>query len=142
MRESGKEIERCPRLRGGHLGAVSLHEAAPFALVPRSLRKLDCFGTGGERRQPDIVEVLRRIIALPHAARWPPHRTDAKALVRESIGAESNNSNGHCGDQAGYLSVTRDVGGFARVLNFGHISPGIRPASVEIGATIVLRQLP
>src|SRR5207247_8990207 len=110
-------------------------EAAPFAVVPPSRRKLDCFGTGGERRQPDIVEVLRRIIALPHAARRPPHRADAKALVRESIGAESNNSNGHCGDQAGYLSVTRDVGGFARDLNFGPISPGIRPASVRFGET-------
>src|SRR5712692_8604980 len=97
MREGGKEIERRPVLRGGHLGTVFPHEAAPFALVLCSLRKFDCSGVGGERRQPDIVEVLRRVFALFHAARRPPHRTDAKALIRESIRAETDNSNGHCG---------------------------------------------
>src|SRR6266853_1847949 len=97
MGESGKEIERRPVLRGGHLGTVFLHEAVPFALALRALRELDCSGAGGERRQPDIVEVLRRILALSHAARRPPHRADAKALIREPIRAESDNSNGHCG---------------------------------------------
>src|SRR6266704_2196130 len=95
MREGGEEIERRPALRGGHLGTVFLHEALPFAPALRTLRELDCCGARGERRQPDIVEVLRRILALFHAARRPPHRADAKALIRESIRAESNNSEGH-----------------------------------------------
>src|SRR5438128_1153726 len=103
MREGGKEVEGRSALRGGHLGTVFLHEAVPFALALRALRELDCSRAGGERRQPDIVEVLGRILILLHAAGRPPHRTDAKALVRESIGAESNDSDGHCGDQAGYF---------------------------------------
>src|SRR5207245_10466430 len=53
-------------------------------------------GVRGERRQADDVEALRPILALRHAARRPPHRADAKALIRESIRGESNNSNGHC----------------------------------------------
>src|SRR2546430_11728457 len=100
MREGGKEVEGRSALRGGHLGTVFLHEAVPFALAIRALRELDCSRAGGERRQPDIVEVLGRIFAPSYAARRAPHCADAKTLVRESIRPESNDSDGHCGDRA------------------------------------------
>src|SRR2546430_5261185 len=105
MGEGGKEVERRLVLRGGHLGAVFPHEAVPFARALRALRELDQPGAGGERRQPDVVEVLGRILALLHAAGRPPHRADAKTLVRESIGAELNDAGGHCGDQLAILTL-------------------------------------
>src|SRR6266478_707512 len=40
------------------------------------------------------------------------------------------------------LPVAGYVGGFACVLNFGDIPPGIRLAAVEIGEAVDLRQLP
>src|SRR5207249_4120664 len=38
-------------------------------------------------------------------------------------------------------AIARDVGGFACVLNFGDILPGIGLAAVEIGEAVDLRQL-
>jgi hypothetical protein len=40
------------------------------------------------------------------------------------------------------LPIAGDVGGFASVLNFGDIPPGIGLAAVEIGEAVDLRQLP
>src|SRR6266516_138699 len=104
MGEGGEEVERRAALGGGHLGAILLHEAVPFALALRALRELDQSGARGERRQPDVVEVLGRILTLLHAARRLPHCADAKALARGSIRAESNNSDGHSGSRSCALS--------------------------------------
>ncbi|MNW12745.1 hypothetical protein D3C71_2105110 [compost metagenome] len=40
------------------------------------------------------------------------------------------------------LAVTRGVGGFAGILDFDHVSPGVGLAAVEIGESIDLRKLP
>src|SRR5882672_12152695 len=132
MGEGGKEVERRPARWGGHLGTVFLHESAPFPLALRALCELDCSGAGGERRQPDVVEVLRGVLALSHAARRPPHRADAKALVRRSIGAELDNSDGHSEDQVGEPSLspgrcpTPPPGNRARVPGWGGLRRTIK----------------
>ncbi len=98
VRQRRERVEQRPVVRVLHLCTVTPNEDLPASLVAGRhgrLCRLEQVFARREVRQPDVVEVARRVLALRHATRWPPHRTDPQPFAGHALAAESNDPDRH-----------------------------------------------
>src|SRR5690349_2521257 len=93
-RERREQRDQASCGRRAHLGAVAARELRPAAIAPRpGLRPRDQRLGRREIRQPGVVVIEARVVALLYAARRPPHGAEPRALVLRPRRAEAHDAN-------------------------------------------------
>ena len=86
MGQRRENIQRCTLIGRGHFRPVLFHEAIPVPFRPSRERLLDQCRARRQRRQPDIVEILRGILRLPYASRRASHGAETKTFPGKAVG--------------------------------------------------------
>src|SRR5262245_20020113 len=94
--QRGQQVPDPARLRPAHLGAVAARERAPAALVaqggPGFLQQLLA---RSQVREPHVVQVARRVLALRDAPWRPAHGSDPHSLALAPRASQTHDANGH-----------------------------------------------
>jgi len=84
------------RLGACHLAEVPLFVRCPSRVGPRlRLRIRDQLAAGCDFRQPDVKEILTRVILFSDTTRQQPHRTEAKPFAARAGRAEAHDAYCH-----------------------------------------------
>src|SRR5882724_10067618 len=81
--EGGQEVQGSAVLGSGHLGPVPPREGGPLTVGRGAPRGLHRFRARRQVGIPDVVEVPLRVLALRHAPRRMPNRSDPQPLAGE-----------------------------------------------------------
>ena len=95
MRQRGEQVQISSRLRRLHFSKELALERFPGFFVPHWCSLLQQGFAGGKVRKPQVVNVFRCIVFLPHTAWRTPDRTDSQPFITLSGAAQPNDTYSH-----------------------------------------------
>ena len=134
VRQLRQHLGRMARVRPRHLAATYFF--AKLRPLRRRLRRqpqLHRLQARRQGREPHVVIVALRELALRHAARRPAHRADARALARRSRAAQADDANAHESLQRGREQL--DARG-------DHVSQSLRTGTAKRSSPKLMVALP